>query len=144
MFQGENMARRVKKKSRHSLGNRYRGRGNVKRGRGKGSKGGKGRGGMHKHRWSLAINEKSGPGSFGFVCQNTKAKGEVINLWQINQMVLSGKIEKAASGYPFEFKGKVLGSGEVDFPLQIKAESCSPKAKEKVEKAGGRLETSGS
>ena len=35
---------------------------------------------------------------------------------------------------------KILGRGEIDFPLTVKASAFSESAKEKIEKAGGKVE----
>ena len=40
----------------------------------------------------------------------------------------------------YSFKGKILGSGKVTFPIHIKALSFTEKAKKKIESAGGTVE----
>jgi large subunit ribosomal protein L15 len=55
-----------------------------------------------------------------------------------------GKAEKTKTGYSVDLKKigytKLLSQGEVTFKLNIKINSASAKAKEKLEAAGGKIE----
>ena len=141
------MARRMKSKSRKYLGNTTHGAGNRKNRRGKGSRGGVGRGGYHKHRWFQTLKYE-GPSQTeaGFFSPNRK-KFDVVKLNDLVRDVSLGK--HAASGdktYTIDLvrKGKavkVLGNGRVPFKLNVKANVFSASAKEKIEKAGGIAQT---
>jgi len=50
-------------------------------------------------------------------------------------------LEKKEGKYHFEFSGKVLGAGAIEFPVVIKARSASKGAIEKVRRAGGEIKT---
>ncbi len=122
-------------------GKRRHGRGNVKNRRGSGNRGGKGNAGLHKHKWSYVVKyEKDRYGNNGFVRHVKKKELPVVNLWEIDNMVKRGEIKKEGDGYKYEFKGKVLGSGNVSYPIIIKAIKYTEKAAKKVEAAGGKIE----
>ena len=137
------MVRRHEKKSKKYLGSRTWGAGNTKKRRGKGCKGGRGYSGSHKHKWLHIIKyEPDHFGKRGFISLKQK-KGKkvekIINIGDINLMIKDGKIEKVDNYYNFEFDGKILGRGELNFPVKVKAVSISESAKEKIEKAGGMV-----
>jgi len=131
------MVVRKKKKFRKFRGKRSYGYGSHKKHRGGGSRGGRGKAGMHKHKWSYTV--KYEPDHFGkrkfkrpiSVAKKVKA----INLRQL-EAVAAGKkkIVLAELGY-----NKVLGSGKIKAGLEIVAESFSKKAIEKIEAAGGKV-----
>ncbi len=52
----------------------------------------------------------------------------------VNALKMKGIIKSVKDGV------KLLSDGEIDFPLIIKLDKVSKKAKEKIEKAGGRVE----
>ncbi|MCX8197148.1 MAG: uL15 family ribosomal protein [Candidatus Micrarchaeota archaeon] len=135
---------RQRKRSRKFLGSRSHGKGNAKNRRGKGNKGGWGRAGMHKHRFSyVTVYERDWMehGSrFGFVNHNRPARLPSMNLYEIEQMAQRGKIQKRQDMLYFEFSGKILGTGTLSFPVHVKAAAFSKGAKEKIQKAGGVAE----
>lgn len=134
------MPRRKKKQNPKYYGTRTHGRGNVKRGRGKGNKGGKGNAGWNKHHWLRTI--KSGVRSKknkGF-SNPTKSKIKTINLFHIADMIEKGKIEQKDGRYIYDFKGKILGTGTITIPITIKALAFTKKARIKIEDAGGTAE----
>jgi len=132
---------RLAKRSRKFLGTRNCGKGNAKNGRGKGNKGGWGRAGMHKHRFSyINVYEPEFFGVHGFAGVRTKIV-KTINLYEIEQLAMNGKLEKREGKSYFEFKGKVLGCGVFISPVNIKAAAFSEKAMEKIKAAGGNAET---
>jgi large subunit ribosomal protein L15 len=134
------MARRIRNKGKHRYhGTRHWGRGNIKHGRGKGSQGGKGFGGSHKQKWGWILRYH--PDHFGRepMASLKKERPNVLNLWELNQMILNGKLPKGADGkYRVEMPDcKVLGTGKLEFPVSIRAFSFSKCATEKIRGAGG-------
>lgn len=138
------MVVRHRKRSKHKYpGQRTWGAGNTKRRRGKGSKGGRGNAGLGKHKWATTIAlGNTHFGKHGFVSKNIAIK-DVLNLTKIMEMYQNGKIEKKDGTFSLNFKGKVLSRGNIDFPLHLKAIAVSKSAKEKIEKAGGKVELTG-
>lgn len=132
---------RLGKRNRKFNGSRNHGKGNAKNGRGKGNKGGWGRAGMHKHRFSYVTRFErdymAHGGRFGFHNQNAAPQLPVVNLWQIEQLAVGGKLEKRDGKDCFDFEGKVLGTGNITRPVSVKAACFSGKAAEKIKKAGG-------
>jgi len=136
------MVKRKGRRHRKYLGSRSHGKGNIKTGRGNGSRGGVGRAGMCKHKGTwLAVNDKDYYGSSvrGFVNPAKKPKEKIVHLYDLNQKALLGKLEKKGDKYIVKFKGKVLGTGMVTVPLSITADSWSKKTEEKVKAAGGDI-----
>lgn len=134
------MARRIREKGRHRFhGTRRWGRGNIKHGRGSGSKGGVGFGGSHKQKRIYMIVHH--PDHFGRepMASMKKERIEVVNIWEISKMAAQGKLAKGADGkYSAELPGcKVLGAGKMEFPVQVKALSFSKCAVEKIKAMGG-------
>ncbi|MEK6843026.1 MAG: uL15m family ribosomal protein [Candidatus Micrarchaeota archaeon] len=138
------MARRIKSKSRKHYGNRTFGAGNTKNRRGKGSRGGVGRAGFHKHkRMMYLVTEGPSTTEPGFVNMG-KRKTQEIGLNDISKQIEKGKFKLEAGLYNVDLlkRGKfvkLLGNGEFKYKASIKVDSFSKSAKEKVEKAGGKL-----
>jgi len=130
---------RLKKRNRKFFGTRNHGKGNAKNRRGKGGKGGWGRAGMHKHRFTYITRyEPEFFGVHGFagvrsVCYKT------INLHDIEQMALTGKLETREGKLFYEFDGKVLGTGKITKAVTIRALAFSEGAEKKVKAAGGSI-----
>lgn len=128
---------RKRKKSVKYHGTRLHGRGDSKHGRGTGCKGGWGRAGMHKHRFSYATTYERDwvkyGGRRGFSNPNAK-KLKTVNVFHIENLAKKGKLKDV-----FEFKGKVLGVGELTHTIDVKAYAATPKAIEKIERAGGNF-----
>ena len=132
------MARKPKRKQK-LRGQRTHGRGNTKNGRGNGNRGGCGMGGIDKHKWSWAMNnDKDYFSKCGF-SPPKKTRLPVIHLFEINQKALMEKLEKSGDKYRFEFKGKVLATGNVSVPLSIKASSWSKSVEKKLSETGGEI-----
>ena len=66
-------------------------------------------------------------------------RGKELNLYEIENLIKKGQIEKKEGKYTYEFNGKILGTGEISIPVAIKALSWSKKAEEKVKKVGGEI-----
>ncbi|MFH1306449.1 MAG: uL15m family ribosomal protein [Candidatus Micrarchaeota archaeon] len=132
------MAGNRKRKRIHKFrGTRSCGTGNTKNKRGSGCKGGVGRAGFHKHRFTYVTKYEREfmrhGGRFGFHNPTTK-EVDAINLYEINNMLKKGKITDK-----FEFNGKILGTGEISKAVEITAISATKKAIARIEKAGGKF-----
>jgi len=142
----------VTKRKKNTRQIRTTGWGNKKKHRGRGSKGGQGRAGYHKHKFVYAIKNKQFDrgrlSTSGFVRHpSLQWKQKTMNVGQLDEMVpklleqkLATKKEKmieidlAALGID-----KLLGAGKVSQPLSIKVLISSKSAKEKIEKADGQI-----
>lgn len=134
-------------------GTRSCGYGNAQKHRGAGSRGGRGMAGSWTHKQKKMFLEGRKFGKIGFKRHASLKKNlRVINLADIDARIeawaAEGKAEKKAGGYSLDLKtvgyDKVLGSGNLTHKIEIKAESFSEKAKERVEKSGGKaLATNG-
>lgn len=117
-------------------GQRWHGYGSKKKHRGGGSKGGKGYGGSHKHKWSYIT--KYEPEHYGYKgFHSLKKKDAAINLDEVQKIAEKENIKEidlTKMGYT-----KILSRGEIKEPLTIKIKKSSAAAKEKVEAAGGKL-----
>lgn len=121
-----------KRRKKHRLrGNRTHGKGNTKNKRGSGIRGGVGKAGSHKHKYSKYWKE------FG-VKKNLKAKRrlEAVNLEDVERNLSWGnEIDGKKLGF-----SKVLGKGFLSRKVVFRNVSVSKKAKEKIEKFGGIVE----
>jgi large subunit ribosomal protein L15 len=120
-----------KTKNDRLRGNRSHGKGNTKNDRGSGCKGGKGRGGSFKHKFSkyyVTIGTKS----------RLKPKKELktINLCDL-EFISQDKTEINLKDLGYD---KILGKGNISKKLIIKNAQATEKAKQKIEQAGGKIE----
>ena len=129
-------------------GSRTHGRG-KKAGRGAGLRGGRGRAGLHKHKWISTV--KYYPehfGRHGFKRpQSVVADKLTMNLSDLELSLPS----LAKEGFAKEKDGrwtvdltemgvdKLLGTGRIGRAVDVRVAEASAKAKEKLEKAGGKL-----
>jgi len=142
------MVVRRRKKIRKLRGSRTHGYGSHKKHRGGGSRGGRGRAGMHKHKWTYTVKyEPEHFGKKGFVRpRKVVKKPKAINLKELDKLAENllekGLAEKEGEkikinvlrlGYE-----KVLGNGKLTKPLIVEARIFSEKAIKKLEEAGGR------
>lgn len=124
--------KRHKKKITKQRGTRSVGRGRSKRGRGRGSRMARGsvkrgqRNIMHIYKYEPERLAQKGFASI-------KKKGKAINLRDIEK--LSDKNEIDVTKFKID---KVLGVGELSKAMTITARAFTAKAKEKIEKAGGK------
>lgn len=96
--------------------------------------------GIDKHKWSWAMkNIPEYFGKHGFTRPNKEDDIKTVNLFQINQDALTNRLEKKAGRFHFDFKGKVLGTGDVTVPLVIRAEAWSKGVEKKLKEAGGSI-----
>ncbi|MEA3329777.1 MAG: uL15 family ribosomal protein [Nanoarchaeota archaeon] len=123
-----------RKKSSRDRGKKTAGTGAMKKGRGKGHRGGIGMAGTGKradHKKSLITNLDYKY----FGKSSMKAKPKNYDVLNIDDVAIrgEGKTELDLSKY------KVLGRGEIKTALTIKAHKISKTAREKIEKAGGKV-----
>lgn len=138
------VVRRSKKKNK-LRGHRSHGKGDTKNRRGSGCKGGKGRAGSHKHKFSKYY------ATFGLKRKlKSKIKKKTVNLEilenRIEELVKNGAAEKKDDVFVIDCKKagieKILGKGAITKKVQLLNVEVSAKAKEKIEKAGGSFEGS--
>ncbi len=127
------MTARFKQKVRKWRGRTSHGGGHKKKRRGGGSQGGRGYGGSHKHKFSYITTVE--PDHYGYKGFHSKKKrAEAINVSELARM----------DGNDFDLKklgyGKLLGRGKIERAVTVRAEQVSKQAKEKIEKAGGKIE----
>lgn len=142
------MVVRRRRKHLKFRGNRHQGYGSHKKHRGGGSQGGKGRAGLHKHKWSYVVKyEPDAFGKFGFKRpQATLKEIRAVNVGQLDQRAEKLFLNKAASREGDAIKinaasigfDKILGSGRVSRKLIVEAKYFSEEAKKKLEDAGGQ------
>ncbi|MBE0519638.1 50S ribosomal protein L15 [Candidatus Bathyarchaeota archaeon] len=133
------------RKIRKQRGSRTHGWGRVGQHRAGGSRGGHGKAGFHKHKWSYVIKyEPDYFGKKGFTSpKSVRRKVNVINVGVLDEMAekLSTRMEKDKFFIDLESFGytKLLGTGNVTKPLIVKVSSCSSSATEKIKEAGGQI-----
>ena len=132
------------RKIRKKRGSRTHGFGRVGQHRGGGQRGGHGKAGLHKHKWTYVIKyEPDYFGKKGFTSpKNLKRKANVINVGVLDELAEKLSTEKEGKLFiDLESFGytKLLGAGKVTKPLIVKAPSCSKSAAEKIREAGGQV-----
>ncbi|OYT25810.1 MAG: 50S ribosomal protein L15 [Candidatus Altiarchaeales archaeon ex4484_96] len=142
------MAHKDRKNHKHR-GQRNQGYGSPQKHRGAGSRGGRGKAGGKKHKWSWFT--KNAPGYYGG--KGFKRPASVRHKQKtINVGDLDNSLEKLSSEKKIKVEGKkyiinlhemgiekLLGSGEVKNPMNITVKKHTPKAEEKIEKSGGSI-----
>ena len=129
---------RPRKRSRKMRGSWTHGYGEKKRHRGKGTHGGRGFGGLHKHKWSYTTTyDKDHFGYKGFRPPMTVDRENVINLDDAEKLAQkTGKKELNLTELGYT---KLLARGDVSTVLHITIAKVSARAKQAVEEAGGKL-----
>jgi large subunit ribosomal protein L15 len=135
------------RKVRKQRGSRTHGWGQVGQHRGIGMRGGRGKAGRKKHKWTYVLKyEPNYFGKHGFQRSwanrpTTMNVGELDT--QIEELMTNGVIQQEDTGYHINLDelgiGKLLGSGRVTKPLQITVKSWSATAAQKIEAAGGQI-----
>jgi len=111
--------------------------GSHKKWRGGGSRGGRGRSGIWKHKKSYVVKyapERIGKRGFKSV---RRKEIKTINLDQLDQLIRELKkdeIDLTEMGFD-----KLLGRGRITKPIKIKIASVSRKALEKIKSVGGEV-----
>ena len=132
---------------------RTHGRG-KKAGRGAGKRGGKGNAGLHKHKYMSVIKYMPDHfGRHGFTRpQSVVASHVTINLRDLEEhadmWVKEGHAQASGKGsYKVDLTAlgvdKLLATGSLRSKFQVKVKMASARAVEKVQEAGGSVETSG-
>jgi len=113
-----------------------------------GQRGGRGKAGYDKHKWTQIMNENPKYfGKHGFKRPpHLQFKDNIINIGDINEKIPELLADNIATkegkiiNLNLDELGfdKVLGMGKLDYPVSIKAKSFSQKAIEKVINAGGQ------
>jgi large subunit ribosomal protein L15 len=126
------MVVRKERTNRKYLGTRRWGHGNIKNARGKGDRGGVGKAGMRKHKFTyMTAKTPELIKTRGFK-KWKPSKIKEITLRAIDLMLA------AKSETTLEFKNyKVLSNGTLHKPVTIKATAFSANAMEKIKSAGG-------
>lgn len=132
------MPRRYKKKKLKYLGKRTHGGGDVKNRRGAGNRGGKGRAGIWKHRFSSITAAGIKLRKHGFSREKIKQDVKTINVGEIERYAIAGELKKENNMYIFDFAGKILGAGTLSLPILVRAKRFSKKAEKKLADAGGK------
>jgi len=147
------VVRRREKKSRYYRGSRTHGWGRVAQHRRSGRKGGRGRVGYHKHKWSWTV--KYAPdwyGAHGF----TRHPSLVVQFRALNVGVLDEKIEelvnlgvatRSGDSYYVDLTllgvNKLTGSGRVSKKIVVRVHKATEQAIAKISGAGGKVVTPG-
>jgi large subunit ribosomal protein L15 len=131
-------------------GSRTHGRG-KKAGRGAGLRGGRGNAGLHKHKWIHTVKYLPDHfGHYGFKRPQSVVRHKVtMNLSEVEESLQALSMEGAATQKDGKWTvdltkvgvDKLLGSGRIGKPVTVKVGEASAKAKERLEKAGGKLVT---
>ncbi|UCC58488.1 MAG: 50S ribosomal protein L15 [Candidatus Bathyarchaeum sp.] len=137
------------RKVRKKRGSRTHGWGQVGQHRSGGGRGGHGKAGYDKHKWTYVL--KHDPTYWekkGFV--STKALGRKVNVINVGKLDdLADKLESEKNLEKREKKifldleslgyDKLLGTGEISKPMLVKVASYSEAASRKLEEAGGQI-----
>ncbi len=138
-----------RKKNSRQRGSKTHGWGSMKKHRGAGSRGGRGRAGTGKRAdtkktqlWGSKKKYFSGP-----IMKPKSKKDRTINTQTIeiklNKWLKNEKIQKKNNNYIIDLDklgyDKLLSKGIIKSKLEISVKKCSNKVKEKVEKAGGKI-----
>jgi large subunit ribosomal protein L15 len=137
------MVVRRRKKTNKLRGKRHHGKGNTKNRRGSGIRGGVGKAGSHKHKYSKYYTE------FGIKIRlKPKEKGDSINISELenylNKKLQKELVEKNNDVFVVDGKKcrlhKILGRGNTTIKVETKNVKATPDAKAKIEEAGGKIE----
>ena len=140
----------MRRRTEKYRGRRTHGRG-KKGGRGAGLRGGKGNAGLHKHKYIYTV--KYDPyhfGRYGFKRHaSLMVEKTTINVGSIQSELPSfieyGLAKKGEKGFVIDLTqskyNKLLGGGSIKTPVTIRVQEATATARQKVEAAGGKIET---
>ena len=128
------------RKVRRLRGSRTHGYGQVGQHRHSGKQGGHGQAGLHKHKWSWTV--KFDPDHFRrdpFRPPRQSKPSRWLNVGDLDSLASgmagrTGELDLAAMGVK-----KLLGSGEVGGPYNVRVGSFTKRAQAKIEAAGGKI-----
>jgi len=136
------MKRRGRKKEK-VRGHRTHGKGNTKNNRGAGSRGGRGRAGSQRHKFSKYYMEFGGKKAMK-PCKKEHSINLDILMERIPQWVKKGKAAEENGAIFIDGRtvgfDKILGRGKIEKKLVLKNIKATKSALEKIEKAGGSIE----
>ncbi len=145
------MVVRRRRKVRRQRGGRTYGRGCAKRGRGSGEKGGKGRSGGHKQKWSYTLRYMPKYfGKHGFTrLPKVNRKVNAINIGELDErleeFLQQGIAKREEERIVVDIRKlgfeRVLGGGHITRPIEVVAKEFVGSAKRKLEEAGGNAIT---
>ncbi len=133
------------RKIRKQRGSRTHGYGRVGQHRAGGSRGGHGKAGFHKHKWTYVIKyEPDYFGKRGFTSpKSLRRKKNIINVGVLDEMAEKLSIRKEEGKFFIDLENlgyvKLLGTGNVTTPLIVKVPYCSRSAAEKIRSANGQI-----
>lgn len=139
------MTRKLRK-IRKKRGSRTQGYGRVGQHRGGGQRGGHGKAGLHKHKWSYTLKHE--PDYFKkdrFKSPRGRKEDNIINLKELEEIASKltprRKKRKVKVLIDLEEMGydKLLGEGKITIPVSVKVPSVSETALRKIEEAGGEV-----
>jgi len=137
------------RKVRKYRGSRTHGWGQVGQHRARGGRGGTGKAGLDKHKWTYVI--KHDPTYWikkGFVSTKTLGKKiSIINVGKLDDLVAKldseKKLERREKKIFLDLESlgydKLLGTGDIINPILVKVASYSEAASKKLEAAGGQI-----
>jgi large subunit ribosomal protein L15 len=137
------------RKVRKQRGSRTHGWGQIGQHRAGGGRGGHGKAGLDKHKWTYVI--KHDPTYWlkkGFVSTRTLGKKvNIINVGKLDDLAdkqeSEKKLEKKDKKIFLDLESlgfdKLLGNGEITKPVLVKVASYSEAASKKLEEAGGEI-----
>lgn len=132
------MVVKFRRKFSRMRGTKSHGWGMKKKHRGAGSRGGRGKAGMLKHKKSWMLKyEPEHFGRAGFkIPSAVKIEQKAITLKDIDTLAAKQSLKEInVSDFGYQ---KVLSTGKITRPLIIKAKKIVERAKEKISKAGGQ------
>ena len=137
------------RKVRRQRGSRTHGWGQVGQHRARGGRGGTGKAGLDKHKWTYVV--KHDPTYWlkkGFVSARTLGKTvNIINVGKLDALAdklnSEKKLERKDKKIILDLESlgydKLLGTGEIVKPMLVKVASYSESASRKLEEAGGEI-----
>jgi large subunit ribosomal protein L15 len=137
------------RKVRKQRGSRTHGWGQIGQHRARGGRGGTGKAGLDKHKWTYVV--KHDPTYWlkkGFVSTRTLDKTvKIINVGKLdslaNKLNSEKKLKRKDNKIILDLESlgydKLLGTGEIVKPMFVKVASYSKSASRKIEEAGGEI-----
>ncbi|MGD0396817.1 MAG: uL15 family ribosomal protein [Nitrososphaerales archaeon] len=123
------------RKSRKYRGSRTHGYGQIGQHRHSGSRGGHGNAGLHKHKWSWLV--KYDPDHFGrdpFRPLGRPKPRTWVNVGDLEDLAKGKSVDLTSMGIQ-----KLLGSGTVGAPYEVRVGFFTKRAQAKIEAAGGKI-----
>ena len=138
-----------KRKVRKYRGSRTHGYGQIGQHRSRGGRGGTGKAGLDKHKWTYVV--KHDPTYWlkhGFISTKTlNSKVKIINVGKLDDLVdrldAVEKLERKDKKVVLDLENlgfdKLLGTGKITKPVLVKVSAYSESASKKLEEAGGAI-----